>query len=147
MQLYCNSLVDTPIFATPLQVAIMERIKENIDIAGLFTSGLCALHCMALPIFLAFGLFEGLSSALHHSVELAIYSITFVFASFAVYNGWQRHENNRPFILFILGFVIVTIGMFIESDMGHFIMAIGGLTIAIGHFINYKLLKVSACCA
>jgi hypothetical protein len=120
----------------------MERLKEHIDIAGLFTSGLCAIHCLALPLLFSLGFFTSLThSVAHHSIELIVYGITLIFASTAVINGWRKHANAQPLILFGLGFSLVTCGLLMDSNIGHVIMATGGLFIAFGHFLNYSLLR------
>ena len=120
----------------------MERFKKHIDIAGLFTSGLCAIHCLALPLLFSLGFFTSLThSAVHHSLELIVYGITLISASPAVINGWRKHANAQPLILFGLGFSLVSYGLLIDSNIGHMIMATGGMFIAVGHFLNYTLLK------
>jgi hypothetical protein len=120
----------------------MDKLKKNIDIAGFFTSGICAIHCMALPILISFGLFEGLMADMAHGmIEWVVYGMAFIFASTAVYNGWQKHSNILPSLLFLAGFIIISIGMYVHTGTGHLIMAIGGSAIALGHLMNFKLLR------
>lgn len=120
----------------------MEKIKNNIDIAGFFTSGICALHCMALPILISFGLFEGLmADVAHNMIEWIVYAVALIFASTAVFSGWRQHSSILPFLFFLSGFLIISSGLILHTGSGHVIMAGGGVCIAIGHFMNFRLLR------
>lgn len=120
----------------------MDRIKKNIDLFGLFTSGLCALHCLAIPFLLSFGLAEGLFlEATHDSFELIVLSITMVLASVAVVSGLRKHANLLPLALFGLGLIVVFIGFSAHGLLGHSMMAIGGIIIASAHLVNHKMSK------
>lgn len=120
----------------------MDRIKDNIDVVGFFTSGLCALHCMAIPVLLGLGLLDGVLAGLAHGiVEWAVYGVAMIFAGTAVFSGLQTHASRLPLLLFILGFVVISSGMLMHTGIGHLMMALGGLLVASGHFWNLRLQK------
>lgn len=116
----------------------MIRLTQKVDIVGLFSSGLCALHCMALPLMISYGFFEGLqSSSIHHFMELLIVFASVIMVATSVYQGWKIHRVWIPYTLFAFGLVILFIGL---SLTNHWLMALGGFCVGFGHLVNYKLI-------
>ncbi len=116
----------------------MSQFKSNIDIAGLITSSLCAVHCMAIPVFLSFGMMEGFVGAHHHIIDITVFFISFVLAGSSILNGVRTHANWWPSFGFILGFGLLAVGL---TQHAHVMMAIGGALVASTHFFNYKLMR------
>ena len=119
----------------------MSYIKSNIDIAGALASGLCAIHCMALPLLLSFGFAEMISPDSHQIIDLTIFVLSLFVAGYASYYGFKSHERLLPLTGFVLGFMVLTMGILHLSSYSHWLMAAGGIMIAITHYVNYKLLR------
>ena len=116
----------------------MVRLDRNIDIFGLMSSGLCALHCMALPLMMSLGFWEGLStSPSHHLAELVIIVMSFILVVSSIYKGVNTHDVHTPYWFFGLGMIVLVSGLCISN---HWAMGIGGSLIALGHLLNFKLL-------
>ncbi len=120
----------------------MDRIGRHIDIFGLLTSGLCAIHCLALPFLLSFGIAEGMALESSHDLfEISVLSITFFLAIIAVISGIRKHSNLLPLILFLAGIMIICFGLTVDGLKGHILMALGGLIVACAHLTNHKMLR------
>ncbi len=116
----------------------MIRVERNIDIFGLMSSGLCAVHCLALPLMLSFGFWEGLSTtSAHNIVELSITALSVILVVTSIYKGINGHDKITPYWFFGVGLFLLSTGLFISN---HWAMGIGGSLIALGHLLNFKLL-------
>ncbi len=116
----------------------MDKLKRHIDIVGILTSGVCALHCLLLPIIISLGLIDGyFTSAMHDVTEVLIVLGSFAMAFYSVHSGIKSHRNNTPYWFFGVGLMTLITGLSMGS---HIAMAIGGVLVAIAHVLNYRLL-------
>lgn len=117
-------------------------ITTNLDRLGIFTSILCAIHCSVLPIVLAMGVFSGISWMDSHATEgiFLAFSVFFIFSS--LYPSYKKkHQNRAPLMLAGIGFSLFGIGMFLPHSAHIVSSTLGGICVAISHFINLKLIK------
>ncbi|MEL6559901.1 MAG: MerC domain-containing protein [Bacteroidota bacterium] len=117
----------------------------HIDFVGFVASLLCAIHCAALPFLLTLAPLAGLQFLDNHWVEYAIILFSFVIATRALLQGYRRHHKKViPLILAVVGFVLIGIGQVMELEwMEALFMSVGGVTIAVAHLINWRLLRRS----
>lgn len=115
-------------------------IGRKVDIMGIVASGLCAIHCAALPILFSLGVLGGASSsAWHHSAELGVLILSLALASWSSYRGWKSHRLIGPQVLIAAGISVIVLGFFIATDIDHRIMAVGGVILVLGHAYNHRL--------
>ena len=86
--------------------------NTGLDRAAVFLSGLCLLHCLAIPFALVFGPYLGQwltdSETQTHWVLLATaIPISFV----ALWRGYQKHHNRLTLSLGGVGLVLMFIGV------------------------------------
>ena len=112
----------------------------NADLAGLFTSLLCAVHCSAIPIFISLGLI-GSGSWLHnHLFDWVIIGIGVVIAIYSLVGDYLRfHRNLAPLFIASLGFVFLFVGMVEHHGWILIFSVVGGLLVASAHYLNHKL--------
>ena len=115
--------------------------KEIIDKLGIFTSGLCAVHCAFLPILLSVGMFTSVGSDFHHLSELIVVLTSMLLGIGSVYNGLKGHGRLMPQVLIGSGALIIIIGL-LSSGVTHLIMAFGGFILLLGHWLNWRKLKL-----
>ncbi len=113
----------------------------NLDFLGFSGSFLCAIHCLALPFLLSAG-FLGNMSTLHNSIFQWIIIVGLLLVAFlSLYRNFRTgHRKAAPLILGSMGFLGVIIGESMHGTIGHTIAAIGGFTLAIAHYYNWKLM-------
>lgn len=120
----------------------MKRRKNTVDIAGSISSFLCALHCMAFPLLLSFGVIGSSELGMHDSIETFVLLASTLFAILSI-RSTLRHSDRWYLQLFmIMGVVLLFFGFFLMSSFNHAIMAMGGLLLATGHLLNLRLLRL-----
>lgn len=116
----------------------MENTKTQIiDKMGILTSGLCAVHCMVFPLMLSFGLLNGLANNWHGITEIVVILCSIILGSWSVINALRSHGKRLPQYLIIAGAIMVIIG-FAKVEANHLIMAIGGMILLSGHWMNWQ---------
>lgn len=113
----------------------------NVDKLGIITSGLCAVHCLAIPFLLYSGIWqEAIADDLHGSIEWIIYGVAIVLASLALRRGYMTHKNLQPALFFAIGCLVVLSGLILhDHHYDHWIMGFGGLLLVAGHYQNHQL--------
>lgn len=114
------------------------------DLIAAVLSGLCVVHCLALPILLAVGssgLLLGIFSSewFHYLMLLPISALL----AWSLPGGWCIHRNKVPFILGLSGFLLLIVSLFAGHDAELPLSVAGGLLLATAHLRNRVLLQRS----
>lgn len=125
-----------------------EMNKSTLDRLGMFTSLLCAVHCMAMPLLLGVsGIVGGMAWLFSPWVEWSIIAATtFLAFSSLVYSFIRYRHSYLPIVLGGLGLFILIAGHIVDHVFHielHWVTAIAGIVIATAHFINFKKLRNS----
>lgn len=119
----------------------------NWDFFGFIASVACALHCATVPLLLTIGALGSLAWLEHPVVEGSFIVLSLMLASWSLIGSYFNHHRNlSALVTVILGFVLIIISRFTEGSAEAILTVIGGLTIALAHYINWKLLKVCQSC-
>lgn len=118
-----------------------DRLTRLLDRSAIGLSSLCLVHCLAFPVLIA--LLPALGSILPRQwwVHPAILATALPLAGWALHRGWRRHRDWRPVALGIAGLSLMVIGLLSgERGWGETVFTvIGGLTLAAGHVLNWRL--------
>jgi len=142
---------------------MIKTIKHNIalklDSIGFVASTLCAIHCAAMPFIIVFLSLYGFQFIANPIVEYIFIGSSIIIGAFTFSHGYIKHHKKiYPFLIFILGLLIIILGHKYFHNHSHiedihnvneehteyiyFIVApIGAILIGISHFINRKLSK------
>lgn len=131
-------------------IAIMGKITSfwtlNKDFLGFMASMLCAIHCAALPLILTFSALSGLAFLGNHMVEFVFLIISTIIAIWSFIPSYRKHYNKKPLKIAAVGFLFLIGSRFLPHGfMEHFITAIGGIIVAIAHYLNWKSIKKCHC--
>jgi MerC mercury resistance protein len=117
------------------------------DYWGVLVSGLCVIHCLAVPIvillFPALGLSMFPQEDMTHAVLLAF---ILGVAGIAFFTGYRVHGNWRPVAWLVAGLILVIFAtFFVHKHFGHqfeplFAIA-GSLCLIRAHYLNHKCKK------
>lgn len=112
------------------------------DLIAAALSGLCVVHCLAVPILLAVGssgLLLGVFSSewFHYLMLLPISALL----AWSLPGGWCVHRNKMPFLLGLSGFLLLLISLFAGHAAELPLSVSGGLLLATAHLRNRALLK------
>lgn len=119
------------------------------DGLGMALSGLCAIHCLALPLgtVLLIPAMEHMPN--EHAFHWIMALIIFPIGSVAFWRGYIRHQSKRVVVLGILGLALIWIGILsgsIEIAHNEFpVTLIGSTALIIAHYKNWQLSRCSSC--
>lgn len=126
------------------------NVTGKLDKAAVALSGLCLVHCLALPLIVAlFPIFgaEIVDHATFHQIILIVVVPTTVLALGA---GYNRHRRLSVPILGALGVVALVVAAFAVHALGtelaeRGVTVAGGLLIAAAHIQNFRLTRAQPC--
>ena len=115
------------------------KSTDWLDRTAVALSGLCLLHCLALPIILAGLPFlsEFSDGHLHAQMLVAVLPLSIVALSI----GFRNHRDMRIVAAGMVGMLLLTIGGTIAHDQygllaDRTLTVLGALTLATAHFYN-----------
>lgn len=121
------------------------RHYKKLDRIGMTASTLCAVHCAVVPLLLTFLPLAGLGFLANPVFEMGMIIVALLLGVSSIFLAYFRtHRKLLPLILLLIGFAIIILGhLFIKGWVEAIVVPVGGLTIAIAHFVNFKY--VGAC--
>ncbi|MGV8812579.1 MAG: MerC domain-containing protein [Gelidibacter sp.] len=120
------------------------KIKSNtIDIIALSSSLICAIHCAAVPLILSFSSLSNLHFFGNPYIEWSFISLGFVFLVTSLWPSYKKvHRRAKPLVYAILGFLFFALGRLNLTELWEiFNTVIGGIMLALAHYLNWKLLQ------
>jgi hypothetical protein len=115
------------------------RILEKL---GISLSMACAVHCMAMPVALAF--LPSLGNWVTEEIELCITLSSLFIAIFVLVKDIRLHKNLLPILILLASFAIILLGLITYKTV--FLDVLGILGILSAYILNwYKLRKAKAC--
>ena len=111
----------------------------RFDALGLTLSGLCLIHCVAIPVAaLSAPTLLGLLAGEDTLTHIALLALALPIGGFAFFSSWRRHRSSDTLIIGIVGLVVMALG--VSHVFGHdneIILTITGvLTVGCAHGIN-----------
>tara|TARA_B110000014_G_scaffold263813_1_gene261894 strand:- start:1572 stop:1973 length:402 start_codon:yes stop_codon:yes gene_type:complete len=128
----------------------LNKLPLFLDKYAISISAICAIHCLSLPIIL--GVFPAFSATIlgqelfHELLLWLVIPLSLVSLSL----GCKRHKSWFVASFGLTGLIVLTL----TATIGHDVLGesaervatiIGALSIAIGHFRNYRLCRKSVC--
>ncbi len=143
---------------------VQNNMQERLDRFAILLSGLCAIHCIALPIIAS--IIPLLTATVHHGNEVHEFRfhqfiILFIVpvSLIALITGFRSHRKILPLVIAGIGIAILTfIALFAEQLLtdnvipheGETLLTItGGLIHVAGHILNLQATrkKQAHCCS
>lgn len=122
----------------------MLKTPEVLDKAAVALSGLCLLHCLALPLFLLLVPFLGTMSLdrLHGQMLVVVIPVSVV----ALLLGFRRHRRRMVLLAGSVGMVLLIIGgTFAHNRLGitadRMLTIAGAVVLAFTHYRNSRLAR------
>jgi hypothetical protein len=113
-------------------------IRDRFDRAGIFLSGLCAVHCvLGLVLVSVLGLGGGsLLAPQIHEIGLAL-AVAIGFLALGA--GFARHGRSAPMALGAVGLVIMASALAVGHGVAEAVLTIGGVSVlASAHLWNLR---------
>ncbi len=115
---------------------------------GITASAICAIHCAVVPLIFTSLPLLGLGFLANPWLEWSMIILAVIIGLSSISLSYFRtHRRFLPLALLNLGFLIVIYGhLFISGYIEGIIVPLGGLTIVLAHFVNYKYVGASNNC-
>ena len=127
-----------------LQHAI-SPIRRRLDRAGIFLSGLCALHCL-LSIVLVSGLGIGGQFFLAPDIHRIGLVLAVLIAAVAIGWGALRHRMAAPFVIAMMGLTFMGGALAVPHGYKEAVLTIIGVAlVSLGHILNLRHAHGAAC--
>lgn len=119
--------------------------RTLLDRLGAVLGFLCAIHCLAVPLFL--GALPALGFLADHAFDLTLIGVAAVVAFFSARSGLKSHGDRRVAFGFLGAVVLLALGHLLgeESLVGRIPSIIGGFALFALHLTNLRLSR-RACC-
>lgn len=112
--------------------------SSTLDQLGMTASVACAIHCAVLPFFITTLPLWGLEFLAHSWVELSMIFLSLIIGICALISSFPKHRKPIPILVLIIGFALIATGHYTFESLEAVLIPIGGLTIAIAHYLNWK---------
>jgi hypothetical protein len=119
--------------------------KINWDAVGIGASVICALHCIALPLFFSSLPLLGIELLENDFIEFFIILISIFIGSFSLVNVYKKnHRSKTILLLFTVGMILVISSTYIELSFiwESFIKLLCAIAIVSAHYLNWKKLHI-----
>lgn len=114
-------------------------IGKMIDGTAIGASFLCFVHCLVLPVAIAFMPALGALISLPESAHLVLFITAVPVSSVAIVAGYRRHGAALPGVVAIAGLMLIGVGalagapLLVETS----VTVAGSLALAVGHLWNW----------
>jgi hypothetical protein len=123
-----------------MTTAIGSPRAAGLDLAGVLTSALCIVHCLAAPVAAGALATAGIALWDERPTHVALTVAILVIAIIALVPGWRRHRQVLPLALAALGVVAliasVTVAEAISHDAEPILTVLGGGVMITAHVLN-----------
>jgi len=120
-----------------------KKRHSKLDHIGITASTLCALHCAIVPLMLTFLPLAGLGFLTNPLFEWGMIALALLLGVSSIFAAYFRtHRRTLPLLLLLAGFALIILGhVYLTLWAEAIVVPAGGLTIALAHFLNYKLVE------
>lgn len=118
----------------------------SMDALGIFASTLCLIHCLAMPLVVAFLPLLGLQFLEGHGAHQVLAGFVVAFGILAILPGYMKHRKPAVLAGLVVGLTLVlsatfgyVVGLSEASELP--LITVGNLVLVVSHLFNRKLCK------
>jgi hypothetical protein len=114
--------------------------QVKADLISSLAALLCAVHCVALPLFFSTLPLFGIEIIENTWLELGTILISLMIGGSAIYKGYFHFHKSRWIAgLFLLGMALMVTGNFVALESTEYLFKIAGaVLLLISHIANWK---------
>ncbi len=113
-------------------------LRGRLDRMGIALSALCALHCVAGVVFVAWLGFGG-SVLLSHDIHKVGLVFATVIAGVAIGAGAIQHRRRKPFVVAMVGLTFMGSALAVGHGIEETVLTVIGLSlVTIAHILNLR---------
>jgi hypothetical protein len=115
-----------------------------LDKAGIVTSALCAVHCIAIPIIISMSAFSSWAFLHDERIENVVLILSCIIAVFSLVPSYLKHHRKlTPIVILLFGFLLIGLSRILVEVNESVFSSSGATLVASAHFLNYRLCKKS----
>lgn len=118
----------------------------SMDALGIFASTLCLIHCLAMPLVVAFLPLFGLQFLEGHGAHQVLAGFVVAFGLLAILPGYMKHRKPAVLAGLVVGLTLVlsatfgyVVGLSEAAELP--LITVGNLVLVVSHLFNRKLCK------
>lgn len=121
-----------------------------LDTAAVILSGICLIHCLALPVAFALVPIFNVTLIDEPTFHLLMLVVILPISLLALTIGWRQHNDRTTLILGGIGLSILAVTAIFGHDMfgetgERIVTSIGGLILAAAHIQNFRCCRQQDC--
>ena len=122
-------------------ITLRAWLAARLDTIGMGLSGLCAVHCLAMPLLLGSGI---LLSDAHGGPDDPTHTILFALAGpislVALWRGYRHHGLWQPLVVGSIGVALLGRGLFLDdaAALARSLTLTGAGILAMTHLYNWR---------
>jgi hypothetical protein len=118
----------------------------SMDALGIFASTLCLIHCLAMPLLVAFLPVLGLQFLEGHAAHQILAGFVVAFGLLAILPGYMKHRKPAVLAGLIIGLFLVLTATFgsvagMSETLELPLITVGNLVLVVSHLFNRQLCK------
>ncbi|HAT28021.1 MAG TPA: hypothetical protein DCS89_13475 [Gammaproteobacteria bacterium] len=126
------------------------RGRRYMDTAAVVLSGVCMLHCLALPIALTILPIVNVTLLDESTFHLIMMAVILPISVIALTIGCRQHKDKLTLVLGSVGLGVLTITALFGHDLlgltgERIVTSVGGLILAAAHIQNYLCCRNNDC--
>lgn len=114
---------------------------KHFDRVGASLSFLCAIHCAAMPLLLAYLSMTGFGFLLNETYETVFIYFSIALASLTLTTGYHYHHDKRIFVALLSGIGMIILSRHVTGILEPIIAVPGALMIASSHLFSQHLIR------
>lgn len=112
---------------------------RHMDALAISASALCLIHCLVLPVLIAFLPAIADWTDLGEGFHIVMLAIAVPLSGLTLFGGWRRHRAAFPMIAGGAGLILLMLGLAFEGQgTGTALTVAGGLALAVAHVANLR---------
>jgi len=122
---------------------VMNRFFGNhLDFFGFSASLICAVHCISLPLLLAFGSVTVAKWMANPILEWSFILVSAIIVLASIFPSYRKHGKAMVLVMAVFGLFLIGVDHLAHLHIIHHVLsAIGGVLIASAHFLNWRALQ------
>ena len=121
------------------------RAHGGLDRLAISASTLCLIHCLLLPVLIAFLPSIAAWADLGEGFHIVMLAIAVPLSTIALWRAWRRHGQVGPAIGGALGLSLLILGVVFEGGAaGTWLTVAGGMVLAVAHVLNLRADRLAA---
>lgn len=117
-------------------------VSYVLDKAGMWTSAVCVIHCIALPVLITASAYSSLVFLSDPRVENIIFGASALLGTCSLFPSYFKHHRKiLPILVLLSGFLLIGLSRFTVNVNEPVLVSLGAASVASAHFFNFRLCK------